>query len=70
MFHCNQCGAAQIELQLQPGLGHATITPNTFGDWVVSVPNYPDFVADLAFLNRFATCLNCKASQCWVLNPH
>lgn len=49
----------------QPGMdADVSIRVNEANDVEIHV-NGQRFVADLAFMNRFATCANCHAKHCW-----
>ncbi|MFN7311093.1 MAG: hypothetical protein ACK5T0_06955 [Vampirovibrionales bacterium] len=64
-FKCTKCGNDQFSLKLaSPSSKVLEWHYNEHQDLVLSVEGQ-SFVADLGFMNRFASCKNCKATRSW-----
>jgi hypothetical protein len=69
-FCCQSCGSQQFTLQVQPQLANQlTVSHNTFNEVVIRLGEQPQFVADLGFMNRFASCQHCGALKQWQYLP-
>jgi hypothetical protein len=67
MFQCRCCGHSTFTVETVPGLPHTVeILPGggQAGETLIRVGTY-EFVADLMFLNEFATCAQCEATGEW-----
>ncbi len=64
-FKCTKCNNDQFNLKLaSPASKSLAWHYNEHQDLILSVENQ-SFVADLGFMNRFASCKNCKATCSW-----
>jgi len=64
-FKCVKCGSEQFNLKLaSPSRKALQWQYNEHQDLVLSVDGQ-SFVADLGFMNRFASCKTCKALRSW-----
>ncbi|MFN8615139.1 MAG: hypothetical protein U0003_04425 [Vampirovibrionales bacterium] len=65
MFVCQHCNHHGFELVLHPSVrDKVTLAANEHGDIVITVGTQ-HMVADLAFMNQFATCSHCGARKQW-----
>ncbi|XVJ52047.1 MAG: hypothetical protein HEQ32_08245 [Vampirovibrio sp.] len=66
-FKCSQCQSTEFTVALSAG---ATMTLTWYYNeaedlvFILGKDN-PSFVADLGFMNRFASCKQCRASHSW-----
>lgn len=66
MFRCEQCGSHHFKLLVQPEMAkQLQLWVNENDDLLVQVGERPPFVADLGFMNRYATCEQCESSGQW-----
>jgi hypothetical protein len=64
-FKCIKCGDEQFNLKLtSPSSKTLQWHYNEHQDLILSVEGQ-SFVADLGFMNRFASCKTCKALRSW-----
>lgn len=67
-FCCGHCGGSQPEFQLHASIAqeaHIDVSMTSEQDWLVKLGQFPPFVADLGFMNRFAKCTACGAYGQW-----
>lgn len=65
MFRCKTCGCHGFKLVVQPDFnGNIEIYTNGHEDVMIRVGKQ-EFVADLAFINRFAACEECGQTRQW-----
>jgi hypothetical protein len=66
MFACQQCGATTFTLQASVPLPQIGVSLNHAHEVVIKVEGHEPFVADTKFMNQFAHCQGCGATQCWL----
>jgi hypothetical protein len=66
-FKCQQCGSIEFKVQLaSPATAQLRWEYNEHEDLVFTIEGQnTSFVADLGFMNRFASCANCHATRSW-----
>lgn len=66
MFECQTCGSRCFHLMVQPELREQIqLFTNAHQELLIQVGKQPPFTADLAFMNRFATCQDCGSVGEW-----
>ena len=66
MFRCEQCGSHHFKLMVQPAMAkQLQLWINDNAELLIQVGDRPSFVADLSFINRYATCESCEAIGQW-----
>ena len=66
MFECQACHSHDFRLQLQPGMqSRLNWTYTEHDELQIQVANQPAFIADLGFMQRFASCAHCGARKKW-----
>ena len=65
MFQCKHCGHQGFDLMVNPSVRDSVvITTNEHGDVVITMGERR-MVADVGFMNQFATCTGCQAKGQW-----
>ena len=65
MFQCQACGSLEFNLMVQPSFQHSIVVETTADDDVLIKAGQQQFIADLAFINKFGACAQCKATKQW-----
>ena len=64
-FKCTKCGEEKFNLKLaSPSSKALEWHYNEHQDLILGIEGQ-SFVADLGFMNRFASCKNCNATRSW-----
>ncbi len=66
-FECQKCNSTEFKVQLaSTAVAQLRWHYNEHEDLVFDVEGQnQSFVADLGFMNRFASCATCKATRSW-----
>ncbi|MDH4378746.1 MAG: hypothetical protein QE263_02420 [Vampirovibrionales bacterium] len=65
MFQCKHCCHQGFDLMVSPSVRDSVvITTNEHGDVVITMGERR-MVADVGFMNQFATCTGCQAKGQW-----
>jgi hypothetical protein len=65
-FTCGECGASDYHIEVDPRVqDQLLLQHNDHGELEIEITGTTKFVADLGFMNRFASCKACHATQKW-----
>ncbi|MDX2084972.1 MAG: hypothetical protein SFZ03_06255 [Candidatus Melainabacteria bacterium] len=65
MFRCKQCGSCDFRLMIHPKYQEqVTLHCNESHDVIIRIPG-KEFMADLGFINQYATCGQCESVKSW-----
>lgn len=65
-FRCLACGNAKYQIEVAPEhRDKLVLSHNAHDELEVEIQGITRFVADLGFMNRFARCQHCGATQQW-----
>lgn len=71
MFRCKACGGNTFKMVVQPHFQGSLEIYSSAADDVMIRVGTQEFVADLAFINRFAACQDCGQTHQWeYFYPH
>lgn len=66
MFQCGECDYSEFDLMVRTDQSTpVSVSTNQHDEIVIRVGQRPPFVADIAFMNRFASCRHCGTTGMW-----